>query len=460
MKNINMRIAKKILKILLLVLAVLLVICAINYFINTHFLYGTIIENIPCSFLSLEKAIETINLEKGEEIVRFCFANGKTYDISARSLGISVDETQILRIFNQQHSNIKEAREYNLDGFFLVDTELLKEFLKQIPELQEKNMIEPQDAYMIWDEKTFSIQKEVLGNVIIFDEAINYALKKIKNDEKTIDFSSITHETPDVLEKDLIKERDELNSILNSTINFELSNNSIVTLDSNIIKDWVYQDENSKFKIDIENGVHQFVEDLAILVNDANSIMYFNATDCEGVASVNVPWDVRPQLDKEKEIAEIKTLLGNSEPIHIKPIYDRILISDMLISYIEIDLSRQHIWFYLNGTLLLDTPCVTGCVNDGNGTPTGVFFLLNKNRGVYLKGYNNDGSKYSSYVEYWMRFNQGIGMHDATWRWQFGGQIYLTSGSHGCVNMPKDAAAKTYEYIDQTMPIIVYQSKV
>jgi len=249
-------------------------------------------------------------------------------------------------------------------------------------------------------------------------------------------------------------------SILNSTINFELSNNSIVTLDSNIIKDWVYQDENSKFKIDIENGVHQFVEDLAILVNDANSIMYFNATDCEGVASVNVPWDVRPQLDKEKEIDEIKTLLGNSEPIHIKPIYDRILISDMLISYIEIDLSRQHIWFYLNGTLLLDTPCVTGCVNDGNGTPTGVFFLLNKNRGVYLKGYNNDGSKYSSYVEYWMRFNQGIGMHDATWRWQFGGQIYLTSGSHGCVNMPKDAAAKTYEYIDQTMPIIVYQSKV
>lgn len=59
-----------------------------------------------------------------------------------------------------------------------------------------------------------------------------------------------------------------------------------------------------------------------------------------------------------------------------------------------------------------------------------------------------------------MRFNQGIGMHDATWRGKFGGSIYISGGSHGCVNMPKNAAAKTYEYIDETMPIIVYKSEV
>lgn len=108
----------------------------------------------------------------------------------------------------------------------------------------------------------------------------------------------------------------------------------------------------------------------------------------------------------------------------------------------------------------MDTPCVTGNVRNGHSTPTGVFFLKNKNRKVYLEGYNDDGSKYSSFVEYWMRFNQGIGMHDASWRYNFGGNIYLTGGSHGCVNMPKDAAAITYENIDETMPIIVYQSKI
>ena len=77
-----------------------------------------------------------------------------------------------------------------------------------------------------------------------------------------------------------------------------------------------------------------------------------------------------------------------------------------------------------------------------------------------MEGYNRDGSKYSSFVDYWMRFYEGVGFHDATWRSQFGGNIYLTNGSHGCVNMPKDAAIILYEYINETMPIIVYNSQL
>ena len=437
----------------------LIAIIAWYYFTETHFLPGTVIEDVSVSFLSLDEAIEKINQEKGKEIITLSFVDGKTYEIEANRLGIRCDEAQIVRIFEQQHLNPKEAREYNLDGFILAEVEKIRTSLEQIPELQKENMIEPKNAFLIWDEIEFSIQKEVLGNVIDFDEAMNLTLDIIKSNEKQIDFSPITDVNPEVLIEDLVTERDELNSVLNSSINFELSNGDVVTLDSNIIKNWVYQDENGKFTFDIENGVPKFVEELAVAVNEANSYMTFTATDCEELATVNVPLEVRAQLDIVNQTKEILELLGNPEPIFKKPIYDRTLIIDMLTSYIEIDLTRQHIWFYLNGVLLLDTPCVTGCVNDGNGTPTGVFFLLNKNMGVYLEGYNNDGSKYSSYVEYWMRFNRGIGMHDAQWRYSFGGEIYITSGSHGCVNMPKDAAAKTYEHIDNTMPIIVYQSK-
>lgn len=456
----KLRSKKELGKVFIVLLVLLIALCAGRYFTQTHFLFGTRIEGVPCSFLSIEEAIEKVNLEKGEEIVTFCFTNGQMYDATLKQFGVRVDETRVTQIFEQQHSNPKEEREYDLDGFFLANIEKLSKFLEQIPELQEENMLEPQNAYIIWDETEFSIQEEVLGNLINFDEAMDLALEKIKNDEERVDFSPITDVTPEILAEDLVNEQDELNSILNSSINFELSDGSIVTLDSNIIKNWVYQDENGKFKFDIENGVSQFVEELAVKVNEANSNMQFTATDCEELATVNVPWTVRAQLDKEKQIAEINSLLGNSEPINTKPIYDRTIISDMLTSYIEIDISRQHIWFYKDGVLIMDTPCVTGNVSAGNDTPTGVFFLLNKNRGVYLEGYNNDGSKYSSYVEYWMRFNQGIGMHDASWRYKFGGEIYLTGGSHGCVNMPESAAAITYENIDETMPIIVYQSNL
>lgn len=430
------------------------------YFAQTHFLFGTKIEGVPCSFLSIEQAIEKINLEKGEKTVTFCFSNSKTYDVASKQLGIRVDETRITQIFEQQHSNLKESREYELDGFILIDTKRVREFFELIPELQDENIVEPKNAYIVLDEKEFLIQKEVLGNIIDFEDALNFALEEIKNDRVQIDFAPITDVMPKILAEDLINERDELNSILKSSINFELSNGDILTLDSNTIKNWVNQDENGKFTIDVENGVSEFVEELAIKVNEANSYMQFIATDCEGLATVNVPIEVRAQLDKEKEIAEIKSMLGNSELIYKKPIYDREFILNKLTSYVEIDISRQHVWVYINGTLFVDAPCVTGNVSDGHATPTGVFYLLNKNRGVYLEGFNNDGSKYSSFVEYWMRFNQGIGMHDATWRASFGGNIYLTNGSHGCVNLPEDKAAQIYEVIDETMPIIVYQSNL
>lgn len=450
---------KDLIIIILFIIIIMLETAAFRYFAGTHFLWNTIIDDVDCTFLTLESAIEKINEERGKGTLTFSFINGETYEASATQLGIRADEAQIVRIFNQQHKNPKESRNFNLKGFILSDIDLLKSFFEQIPELQDENIIEPQDAYIVWDETQFYIQEEVIGNVINFEEAMNLAQETIWNGEKQIDFSPITYVTPEVLAKDLETERDELNAILNTSISFELSNGDFVTLDSNIIKMWVYQDENGKFAFDIDNGVHDFVEELANQVNKANSIMHFRATDCEELATVNVPQAVRAQLDIVEQTLEILELLGNSEPIIKKPIYTRTLISDMLTSYIEIDLSRQHIWFYLNGELLLDTPCVTGCVRNKNETPPGVFFLLNKNRGVYLEGYNNDGSKYSSYVEYWMRFNQGIGMHDATWRSKFGGQIYVSGGSHGCVNMPKNAAAKTYEHIDETMPIIVYQSK-
>ena len=186
--------------------------------------------------------------------------------------------------------------------------------------------------------------------------------------------------------------------------------------------------------------------------------MHFIASDSDKLVSVNVPSNVRAQLDKEAQIEEIKLLLGSPNTLNLRPLYDRELISDMFGNHIELDLSRQHIWFYKDGKLIVDTPCVTGCVRDGNDTPTGVFFLLNKNRDVYLEGYNNDGTRYKSFVKYWMRIYKGIGLHDASWRSNFGGEIYLNNGSHGCINMPKEAAKTTFENIDNTIPVIVYKS--
>ena len=71
--------------------------------------------------------------------------------------------------------------------------------------------------------------------------------------------------------------------------------------------------------------------------------------------------------------------------------------------------------------------------------------------------YNNISfNEYETKVTYWMPFNGGIGLHDANWRSSFGGNIYQTNGSHGCINLPTAAAKEIYDRVYDGIPIICY----
>lgn len=104
-------------------------------------------------------------------------------------------------------------------------------------------------------------------------------------------------------------------------------------------------------------------------------------------------------------------------------------------TYVEVDLTNQHMWFYKDGKLLTDSDLVSGNVAAGHHTPTGVFQIYSRSYGTTL-----EGPGYASWVNFWMPFTGGYGLHDAGWRNEFGGDIYLTDGSHGCVNLPYQAA--------------------
>ena len=127
---------------------------------------------------------------------------------------------------------------------------------------------------------------------------------------------------------------------------------------------------------------------------------------------------------------------------------------------IVIDISDQNLTYYVKGKLQQQTPVVTGLQNS-HDTPTGRYVLkvANMQRGVTLRGYNDDGSTYASYVDYWMPFitERGIGMHDATWRStsEFNTSTYQYSGSHGCVNMQPSAAKQLYESITTDTAVVV-----
>ncbi len=123
--------------------------------------------------------------------------------------------------------------------------------------------------------------------------------------------------------------------------------------------------------------------------------------------------------------------------------------------YIEINLSSQTLWAYQDNQAIFSTAITSGATGAGFPTVTGLFSIYAKETSRYLNG-RPYGWDYNVYVDYWMPFYAGYGLHDADWRSSFGGQDYYYGGSHGCVNMPKSSAAFLFGWADIGTPVWIH----
>lgn len=166
------------------------------------------------------------------------------------------------------------------------------------------------------------------------------------------------------------------------------------------------------------------------------------------------------KLDRKKELAYLMEALSKQEnytgdeKLHI-PAYEKEGVvrgkDDIGDTYIEVDMTEQKMYYYLEGELALETEIVTGNTGRKMGTPEGVNFVYNKQKNRTLRGQG-----YASFVKYWVPVKGNIGIHDASWRKEFGGEIYKKSGSHGCINTPTDKMAELYDMVEIGTPVIMF----
>ncbi len=123
--------------------------------------------------------------------------------------------------------------------------------------------------------------------------------------------------------------------------------------------------------------------------------------------------------------------------------------------YVEVSIDEQKVFLVEDGEIIYETDCVTGTYGYTD-TTKGVFQVQGKASPTTLKDKDKNGNSYEQPVEYWIAFNGSQGMHDAIWRGEFGGEIYKSWGSHGCVNLPLDAAERIYKEVYMYYPVIVY----
>ena len=128
-------------------------------------------------------------------------------------------------------------------------------------------------------------------------------------------------------------------------------------------------------------------------------------------------------------------------------------------TYVEVDLTRQHMWYVKDGSVVMEADVVTGKPTPDKETPQGVYSILEMKRDKVLLGdiKANGQREYETLVAYWMRVTwTGIGFHDATWQTAFGGERYKTAGSHGCINMSLSDAGRLYEMLEMYTPVVMH----
>lgn len=190
----------------------------------------------------------------------------------------------------------------------------------------------------------------------------------------------------------------------------------------------------------------------ANLYESFNEPTYSAIDNYDGDITDKVKKESNVDINQEGEYKEIFTVEDSSGNVTTKEI--KVTVQEKFKNtYIIISLGDQWLTYYRMGKVALDSPVVTG--KNGN-TPYGTYYLNNKARGVTLKGPEDD--PYESFVYYWMPFiGSSVGMHDATWRSRFGGNIYTYDPSHGCVNMPLYKAEELYYMVEIGTPIYIVE---
>lgn len=322
------------------------------------------------------------------------------------------------------------------------DAKLLREAIDKLSCLGNNNVIESKNPGFKYTEDGYVITDEVYGNKVNKNILYKHVVNAIRKMETSLDMEAIDcYAKPRYTSKSqkTVEVRDILNKYVSSKITYSFGENKEV-LDGSIINQWLTVDKNFKVTID-EEKVKNYIDGLK-KYNTSGRIRDF-ITSSGNRMKINAG-DFGWVINTAKEVQDLCAAIKDGQTITKEPVYGP-------SAFVEIDLSRQHLWFYKNGSLIAHGDVVTGNVRRGLKTPAGIYRLKYKRKHAVLRG-----PGYAAPVTYWMPFNGGIGIHDATWRRKFGGDIYKTDGSHGCINCPYNLAKAIYENIEPGTLIICY----
>lgn len=448
-------------KKLLWIIPILLVVLIAGYafggnYYASHFEPKTTLNGVDISGMTAEEAQKKLTDYYNEQSFTLNDNGTEWRTIPLTELGVSTDSsTQITEELDKQNQWAWGAaffgtNELTVDALSL-DQDALNAALTTLQadiEALNADRTPTQDATIIKTEAGFSIQEEVNGNNIDANAVIAAISEAISNGEYTIDLENYLQQ-PGVVSTDaaLQEQLTSMNNIAQVQANYTINGQSF-TIPTETIMDWLTFTDGTP-GLDNEK-VTAYVNELGNQYNTSTNPTSFNSTR-RGTVSVpagSYSWTIQT----EDEVAELTSAILAGVDFTRTPVVAGSTTADAPLvgnTYVEVDLSSQHMWYYRDGALVLETDIVSG--KPSTPTPTGVFYIWNKERNATLKG-----EDYATPVDYWMPIDwEGVGIHDSSWQSAYGGSRYTSYGSHGCINTPPSVVAQLYNAVSVGTPVVV-----
>ena len=431
---------------------------AASVYFMEHFFLGTAVNGENVEFQTV-KQVNSLILEQAEGYGLTLLERGGTEEsVTAQQLGMSFSETENVRNYKRVQNGFLWPRmfwqqdTYQIAPDITFDEETFDETLASLSCVREGE--EPEDARVELTADGYELYPEQQGSRIkedVLKEQVRAAAETLT---ETVDLEeagcyeapSLTADSPEITELTA-----KLDQWFATEVTYEFGSQTEV-VDSSVVAGFIQLD-GCEASLS-EEAVRAWVAGLADRRDTYKKSRQFNST-LRGVITVsggNYGW----QIDQETETAALLASVEKGETAAKQPAWSREGKAwgdnnDVGDTYIEVDMGAQHMWAYKDGALLIDTDVVTGNISRNYGTPSMVAAIQYKDRNAVLRGDN-----YATPVKYWMPFYGNYGIHDASWRKEFGGTVYLTNGSHGCVNTPPAAMKVIFENMDSGTPVVLY----
>lgn len=443
--------------------AVLVIYVGLSIFFMSHFYFNTTLNGKNVSGYSADKVFDNWEDEIGNYSLKIVESDGTESELKGSDIDMVLqwDDT-ITKMISKQNGFAWPAKLFNPDqntseAIVTFDEDKLDSALDGFSFMDKSKQIDPVDATVSDYDKNdgYTLVESVPGTAIdkpALKENIEKALYGLADTYKITEGNGYL--APKIANDDekLLAAIDTMNKYAGSEIDYEIGSEK-ETLDINTFADWLSINDNEKVEID-EEKVADYVAELGTKYNTYGKSKQLATSYGTTITMSNCHYGWK--IDAETEAAAIVDDIKGGEKVTRDLNYQYTAAShtgnDYGNSYVEINLTAQHLYLYKNGSLVIDSDFVSGNPSKGNATHTGVFGVTYTERNATLKGQN-----YATPVSFWMPFNGNEGMHDATWRSSFGGSIYKRNGSHGCVNLPYSVAQTIFENVSAGFPVFVYE---